>query len=81
MLAPRIVLGINAPPPKGATMDYIKKLEQIDKHLADHPKDYQARIAQLKTHSDAIEHELYLRRIAKLKKVAKYRREYGEKRK
>ena len=78
MLAPRIVLGINAPPPKGATMDYIKKLEQIDKHLADHPKDYQARIAQLKTHSDAIEHELYLRRIAKLKKVAKYRREYGE---
>ena len=60
-------------------MDYFKKLEQINEHLEKHPKDYQARIAQLKTYSAAVEHEIYLRKIAKLKKVAKYRREYGSK--
>lgn len=60
-------------------MDYIKKLEQLDKHLAEHPKDYQTVIARMKTHSDAIEHEMYLRRIARLKKVERYRKEYGSK--
>lgn len=58
-------------------MDHIKKLEQLDKHLAEHPKDYQAVISRIKTYSDAVEHQLYLRRIERLKKVAKYRREYG----
>lgn len=57
-------------------MDYIKKLEQIDRHLAEHPKDYQAVIAKMKTYSDAIEHEIYLKRVERMKKVAKYRREY-----
>lgn len=60
-------------------MDYIDKLERLDKHLAEHPKDYQSVIARMKTYSDAVEHEMYLKRIARLKKVAKYRREYGEK--
>lgn len=55
-------------------MDYFQKLEQIDAHLKKHPKDYQAKIAQLKTYSDAIEHQMYLKRIERLKKVAKYRR-------
>lgn len=54
-------------------MDYIKKLEQIDKHLAQHPKDYQASIAKLKTYSDAVEHEMYLKKVARAKKVAYYR--------
>ena len=58
-------------------MDHIKKLEQLDKHLSEHPKDYQAVISRIKTYSDAVEHQLYLRRIERLKKVAKYRREYG----
>ena len=57
-------------------MDYIKKLEQIDRHLAEHPKDYQAVIAKMKTYSDAVEHEMYLKRVERMKKVAKYRREY-----
>ena len=57
-------------------MDYIKKLEQINRHLAEHPKDYQAVIAKMKTYSDAIEHEIYLKRVERMKKVAKYRREY-----
>lgn len=60
-------------------MDYNSKLEKLDRHLANHPKDYQSVIARMKTYSDAVEHEIYLRRIARLKKVEKYRREYGEK--
>lgn len=54
-------------------MDYITKLEQIDRHLAEHPKDYQAVIARLKTFSNAVEHERYLRRIERIKKVAYYK--------
>lgn len=62
-------------------MDYTEKLERLDRHLAEHPKDYQATIARMKTFSDAVEHEIYLKRIARLKKVAEYRRGYhGEKR-
>lgn len=60
-------------------MDYIEKLDRLDKHLAQHPTDYQSVIARMKTYSDAVEHEMYLRRVERLKKVAKYRREYGEK--
>lgn len=55
-------------------MDYAKKLEALDKHISEHPTDYQAVIARLKTRSDAIEHQLYLRKIARLKRVAEYRR-------
>lgn len=60
-------------------MDYAKKLETLDRHLAEHPKDYQSVIARMKTYSDAVEHDMYLRRVERLKKVAKYRRQYGEK--
>ncbi len=60
-------------------MDYIEKIERLDRHLAKHPTDYQSVIARMKTVSDAVEHELYLKRVERLKKVAKYRREYGEK--
>lgn len=65
---------------KGEHMDYMKKLESLDKHLEEHPKDYQAVIARMKTKSDAIEHQMYLKRVERLKKVAKYRREYGSER-
>lgn len=64
------------PPQRRIKMDYIKKLERIDKHLAENPKDYQSVIAKLKTYSDAVEHEIYLKRVERMKKVAKYRREY-----
>lgn len=53
-------------------MDYIKKLEQIDKHLAEHPKDYQSVISRMKTYSDAVDHEIHQRRVARIKKVMKY---------
>ena len=53
-------------------MDYVKKLEQIDKHLAEHPKDYQSVIARMKTYSDAVDHKIHQRRVARMKKVMKY---------
>lgn len=59
--------------PKGAIMDYYERLEKLDKHIAEHPKDYQSVIARLKTYSDAVDHEMYLRKIARIKKVERYR--------
>lgn len=60
-------------------MDYNKKLERLDNHIARHPKDYQSVIARMKTYSDAVEHDMHLRKIARLKRVAEFRRqEYGE---
>lgn len=55
-------------------MDYNERLAKLDKHIAEHPKDYQASIARLKTYSDAVEHQMYLRKIARLKRVAEFRR-------
>ena len=40
----------------------------------EHPKDYQAVIARMKTFSDAVEHDMYLKKITRLKRVAEYRR-------
>ena len=60
-------------------MDYEEKLKKLDEHLKEHPKDYQASIARLKTYSDAVEHKRYLKRIERLKRVAEYRRGYGSK--
>lgn len=60
-------------------MDYVDKLERLDKHLKQHPKDYQSVIARMKTFSDAVEHEMYLKRIERIKKVERYRKQYGEK--
>lgn len=56
-------------------MDYAQRLKNLDAHIAEHPKDYQAVIARLKVRSDAIEHEMYLRKINRLKRIAKFRRE------
>lgn len=60
-------------------MDYIGKLERLDDHIRRHPKDYQSVIARLKTASDAVEHEMYLRRVERMKKLAEIRRRNGEK--
>ena len=56
-------------------MDYVDKLKRLDKHIEKHPTDYQAVIARMITKSDAIEHQMYLRRIARLKRVAEFRRQ------
>ena len=55
-------------------MDYIEKLERIDRHLSEHPRDYQSVIAKMKTYSDAVEHEMYLRRVERMKRLAEVRR-------
>lgn len=60
-------------------MDYIDKLKRLDDHIRRHPKDYQSVISRMKTFSDAVEHEMYLKRIERIKKVERYRKEYGEK--
>ena len=60
-------------------MNYEEKLKDLDRHLAEHPKDYQAQIARLKARSDAIEHKRYLKKIERLKRVAEYRRAYEQK--
>lgn len=57
-------------------MDYKEKLKRLDEHIEKHPTDYQAVIARFKTRSDAIEHQMYLKKIARLKRVAEYRRVY-----
>lgn len=58
-------------------MDYETKLKRLDEHLSEHPKDYQAVIAKLKTYSDAVEHKRYLQKVERMKKLAEYRRIYG----
>ena len=59
-------------------MDYADKLKRLDEHIESHPTDYQAVIARMKTKSDAIEHQMYLRKIKRLKRVAEYRRVYEQ---
>lgn len=59
-------------------MNYIKKLEQLDAHLEENPKDYQAVIARLKTRSNAIAHARKHEMDARLKRVAEIRRKYEQ---
>ncbi len=59
-------------------MDYITKLEKLDKHIEENPKDYQAVIARLKTRSDAIEHARKQKMDARLKRIAEIRRKRHE---
>lgn len=54
-------------------MDYTAKLDRLDKHIQEHPKDYQSVIARMKTYSDAVEHQMYLKRVERMKKLAEVR--------
>lgn len=63
--------------PKGAVMEYEERLKRLDEHIAKHPNDYQAVIAKLKTYSDSVEHKQYLRKVERIKKIAKYKEIYG----
>lgn len=59
-------------------MDYQARLKKIDAHLEAHPTDYQSVIARLKLRSDAIEHEMYRRKIFRLKRLNEVRRQLRE---
>lgn len=56
-------------------MNYAERIQKIDAHLKEHPTDYQAVIASLKLRSDAIEHEMYERKIYRLKRLQEVRRQ------
>ena len=59
-------------------MDYERKLRRLDEHLAEHPSDYQAVISRLKVRSDAIEHQIYMRKIDRLKRIAAVKKQVKE---
>ena len=59
-------------------MDYREKLDRMDAHLKEHPKDYQTVIARMKTYSKYVDHVRRQAVIERLKNVAKYRRELNE---
>ena len=61
-------------------MDYKAKLERMDAHLKENPKDYQTVISRMKVYSKYVESERHKRVAERLKNVAKYRREMDEKR-
>lgn len=54
---------------------HIKRVQSLDAHVKEHPKDYQAVVALLKARSDAIEHRAWLRMIERKKAVAEIRKE------
>ena len=53
---------------------HLERLKALDEHIANHPKDYQAVIGRMMCYSDAIEHQMYLRKIERLKRVAEFRK-------
>lgn len=56
------------------TMKHEQKVANLERHLQEHPTDYQAVIAHLKARSDAIEHRAWLRMIERKKRLAEVRR-------
>lgn len=56
-------------------MDYIEKIERIDRHLETHPKDYQSVISRMKILSKAYEHEMHKRKVYRLKRLAEVKRQ------
>ena len=59
-------------------MDYISRLEKMDKHLQEHPHDYQTVIARLKLASEAIDYERHKRASMRLKRLAEIKRQLRE---
>ena len=58
-------------------MNLYAKISRMREHLETNPTDYQTKISLLKARSDLIEHERRNRPIAKLKKIAEYRKLLG----
>lgn len=55
-------------------------VERLERHVAEHPKDYQAVVALLKRRSDMIEHRIWLKMVERKKAVAEIRRQRRERR-
>lgn len=74
----KIALWANSGHTEASEMEYTEKLKRIDEHLKNNPKDYQSVIARMKIYSDAVEHELYKKRIYRLKRIAEVKRQLKE---
>ena len=59
--------------------NYAEMLERMDRHLEEHPKDYQTVIARMKTYPEAIDYERKQKMNKRLANLAKYRRMRNEK--
>lgn len=59
-------------------MDYVKKLDRMDKHLEEHPHDYQAVVARLKTASEAYDYMKRKQRVARLKRLVEIKKKLRE---
>lgn len=59
-------------------MDYIRKLEQMDNHLREHPHDYQTVISRMRVASDAYDYQQKQKRNYRLKRLHEVRRQLGE---
>lgn len=59
-------------------MEYIEKLERLDRHLSEHPHDYQSVISRMKLASDIYDHEQERRRHARRKSLAEIKRRLEE---
>lgn len=59
-------------------MDIVERLNRLDRHIAENPKDYQAVIARLKTRSDAIDYARKHAMDMRLKRVAEIRRKHEQ---
>ena len=51
-----------------------ERLQKLENHVREHPTDYQSVIALYKLRSDNYSRQMKQRQIAKLRKIAKYRR-------
>lgn len=60
------------------TMDYVEKLNRMDRHLAEHPHDYQTVISRMKTASAAHDYQQKQKVNIRLKRVAEIRRQLRE---
>ena len=59
-------------------MYYVEKIVNLQNHVKDNPKDYQAVIALLIARSDQIAYERRHKMNMRIKKVAEYRRKPNE---
>lgn len=59
---------------KESNMEIKERLAKLEKHIGEHPADYQAVIACVKLHSDMIDHERRQREILELRHIAEIRK-------
>lgn len=59
-------------------MNYEEKLYRMDKHLKEHPHDYQTVVSRLKVASQAYEHRMKRSRNERLKTIAEIRKRLKE---